>query len=270
VAELPLPSARHDPSNLEFDGDRPILVAPYCAKSPVADGIIQEGEYGNAWYVDFTFTANSRFGGFASGTLDRSQGRTPDDLSVRLRTAYSDKSLFLATQVRDQFIDDQEEVQGHPQWNDCIEIFIDGDRVSNDFGVQGGGYVGSSEGFQLLADSAGHQATTSRDFSNNDWKTAARRYNEGYVIEVEIPLALIDVKDGPGKVAVGPGSQINLGLGITDNDAAEQYQTSYAFIRARPGFKPPIWGFEDSWSFGIKLAPSHPQPTSAARSKSRR
>jgi hypothetical protein len=147
----------------------------------VADGIVKEGEYGNAWYVDFTFTANSRFGGLAPGMRDPRPTRAPDDLSVRLRTAYSDKSLFIATQVRDQFVDDQEEVQGHPQWNDGIEIFIDGDRVSNDFAVKGGAYVGSAEGFQLLADSAGHQASTSRDFTNNDWKTAAKRYNEGYV-----------------------------------------------------------------------------------------
>jgi hypothetical protein len=269
-AELPLPSARHDPSTLVFDGDRPILLAPYCATPPVADGIVREGEYGNAWYVDFMFTASSRFGGLAPGMRDPRQSRAPDDLSVRLRTAYSDKSLFLATQVRDQFVDDQEEVQGHPQWNDGIEIFIDGDRVSNDFAVKGGGYVGSSEGFQLLADSAGHQATTSRDFTNNDWKAAAKRYNEGYVIEVEIPLSLIDVKDGPGKVAAGPGSLINLGLGITDNDVVDDYQRSYAFIRARPGFKPPIWGFEDSWTFGIKLAPAHPEQTSSDRARSKR
>jgi hypothetical protein len=76
------------------------------------------------------------------------------------------------------------------------------------------------------------------------------------MFEVEIPLALIDVKDGPGKVAAGPGSLINLGLGITDNDVVDDYQRSYAFIRARPGFKPPIWGFEDSWTFGIRLAPA--------------
>jgi len=261
--EPPLPSAAHDPSTLQFDRGRPMLVAPYCATSPVVDGIVQQGEYGNAHYVDFTFTPNSRFGALASGMSDPSQSKAPGDLSVRFRAAYSERSLFLAFQVRDQFVDDQDGDPGHPQWNDGVEIFLDGDRVANDFLFpKGGGIIGSSEGFQLLANSAGQQSTTARDFTNADWKTAAKRYNKGYVIEVEIPLALIDVQDGPGKVAAGPGSAINLGLAFSDNDVAVQNQMSYAFIRARPGVLPPIRGREDSWTFGIKLAPG---PSAADR-----
>jgi len=253
--EPPLPSAAHDPSALELDRGRPMLVAPYCAASPVADGIVEECEYGKAQYVDFTFTANSRFGALQSGMGDPSQSKAPDDLSVRLRTAYSDKSLFLAAQVRDQFVDDQDADRDRPQLNDGVEIFLDGDRVSNDYLINSRSIIASSEGFQLLADSAGHQCTTARDFTNKDWKTAAKRYNEGYVIEVEVPLALIDVMDGRGKVAAGPGSAINLGLAINDNDAAVHQQMSYAFIRARPSVPSPFIGREDSWTFGIKLAP---------------
>ena len=73
--------------------------------------------------------------------------------------------------------------------------------------------------------------------------------------EVEIPLALIDVKDGPQRVAAGPGSVINFGLAINDNDAAVPQQMSYAFIRARPAVGSPFMAGEGSWSFGIKLAP---------------
>jgi Carbohydrate family 9 binding domain-like len=158
-------------------------------------------------------------------------------------------------QVRDQFVDDHESDRDHPQRNDSVEIFLDGDRVTNDFHTPNGPpCVASSEGFQLLVDAAGHRATTSIDFSNNDWTAAASRNKEGYVIEAEIPLALIDIKDGPRRVAAGPGSTINLGLAINDNDTAINWQMCYAFIRARPSVGPPFIQGENSWSFGIKLA----------------
>ena len=230
--EPPLPSAEHDASTLEYDRGRPMLIAPYRATSPVADGIIQPGEYGTARYVDFTFTANSRFGAFEPGMGDPGLSKTPDDLSARLRVAYSDRSLFFAFQVRDQFVDDQGSDRQSPQNNDGVEIFLDGDRVSNDFVTSNVPTImASSEGFQLLVDAAGHQSTTSRDFSNKDWIARTSRTKQGYVIEVEIPLALIDVKDGPGKVAAGPGWAINLGLAINDNDIPVDRQMSYAFIR---------------------------------------
>jgi serine/threonine protein kinase len=261
--EPPVPSAAHGPSALPRSQGRPILVASYCAASPVADGIVRAAEYGNSPYVDFAFTGNDRFGGLQDGMGRPMPGKAPDDLSVRLRAAYSDRSLFLAFQVRDQFVDDEESDRERPQCNDGVEIFLDGDRVSNDFYPPiGHAAPGSSEGFQLIANVAGHKLTTSRDFTINDWKSAANRYEEGYVIEVEIPLALIDVKDGPQKVAAGPGSAINLGLAINDNDAAVHEQTRYAFIRARPSIGSPWIGREDSWSFGIKLAP---EPSSSNR-----
>jgi hypothetical protein len=246
--EPPLPSAAHDPSHLEFDRGRPILVASRCVTPPAADGIVHAGEYGDAQFVDFTFTPNSRFGGIEGAAI---KGKSPEDLSIRLRVAYSSKSLFLAVQVRDQFVDDQQTAPTVPQWNDGIEIFIDGDRVANDFHLQKG--RSSSEGFQLLANVAGHRFTASHDFKNDDWKSASRRYREGYVIEVEIPLALIDVKDGPQRISAGPGSTINFALALTDNDTAVNDQTTYAFIRANPAVRQPIAGGEGSWSFGIKL-----------------
>jgi serine/threonine protein kinase len=257
-AEPPIPSATHDPSALEIDRGRPLLVALYCAIPPVADGALQVGEYGNARFVDFTFTGNSRFGALET-FISPIRSKRPDDLSVRLRAGYSDKSLFLAFQVRDQFVDAQPDDRARPQCNDGVEIFLDGDRVSNDFFFpappKGKAVGASSEGFQLIADSAGHQFTMSSDFTNNEWKSAAKRYKEGYVIEVEIPLSLIDIKDGPQKVAAGPGSTINFGLAINDNDAAVHRQMSYAYIRARPSVSSPCIGREDSWSFGIKLRP---------------
>ena len=159
--EPPLPSAAHDPRALESDRGRPMLVAPYCANSPVVDGVVQEAEYGQARYVDFTFTANSRFGALVPRMPDPKTSKTPDDLSVRIRAVYTDRSLFLAFQVRDQFVDDEESDRGRPQCNDGLEIFLDGDRVSNDYSWPiGHAAIGSPEGFQLIANAAGHQLTT--------------------------------------------------------------------------------------------------------------
>jgi hypothetical protein len=75
------------------------------------------------------------------------------------------------------------------------------------------------------------------------------------VIEVEIPLKLIDVQDGPGKRAAGPGSVIHFGLAINDNDVEVSQQMTYAFLRARDSVRSPYLGQEESWTFAIKLAP---------------
>jgi serine/threonine protein kinase len=252
--EPPFPSAAHDPSKLPRKQGRPMLVAPYCATSPIADGVVTAEEYGNAPFVDFTFTPNNRFTAFFTPP-NPTGGKQPDDLSVRLRAAYSDQSLFLAFQVRDQFVDDQESDRDRPQFNDGIEIFLDGDRVSNDFlFVYGQPVKGSSEGFQLIANAAGHQATVSRDFTNRDWKAAGKKNGAGYVTEVEIPLSLIDVKDGPRRIAAGPGSVFNFAFAVNDNDTAAHNQSSYAFVRAHPSIGSPILAPENSWSFGIELA----------------
>jgi serine/threonine protein kinase len=245
-----LPSAKHDPSSLKHLRDRPILVTPYCAISPIVDGVVTQGEYPKDRFVDFIFTPNNPFVGFFPP--NRGVGKQPDDLSVRLRTAYSDKSLFLAFQVRDQFVDDQESDRNQPQCNDGIEIFLDGDRVSGDFSWRTG--MGSSEGFQLIANAAGHQLTISRDFANRDWRTASKKNGTGYVTEVEIPLSLIDVADGPRKLAAGPGSVLNFAFAVNDNDTLAHNQLSYSYIRAHPSIGPPTLEPENRWSFGIELA----------------
>ena len=118
-----------------------------------------------------------------------------------------------------------------PMYNDGVEVFIDGDGVFNDFGNDGSTGTGSREGFQLLVNAAGHQFTASKDFTNADWKAATRRTGDGYIVEIEIPLALIDTQDGPPFVPPSPGTVLNLGLAVTDNDAQVRRQMSYAYLR---------------------------------------
>jgi hypothetical protein len=234
--------------------ERPTIVAPFRKVAPIADGRIGADEYGPG--IAINFTADNGLGQLEMGMTDRSPNKAPDDLSLTLHAAYSDSALFLAFRVRDQFVDAQEVDRLKPHFNDAVEVFIDGDRISNDFFTPiGADGIGSSEGFQLIANAAGHQLTVSRSFTNADWKAAAQKTADGYIIELEIPLKLIDTLDGSPYAAAGPGSLLHFALAITDNDAETSQQMSYAFLRTRTTTNSPYWGREDSWKFAIKLEP---------------
>jgi hypothetical protein len=242
------------------DEERPTIVAVYRKVSPLADGIIGNNEYGRG--VTITWTADNALAAFEQGlTGDTTQNKPPSDLGVTLHAAYSDTALFFAFHVRDQFVDAQEEDRDTPHQNDGVEVFIDGDRVPNDFQSMttmadaDSTKVFPSEGFQLLADAAGHQYTRAQGFRNADWKTAARRTADGYIVEIEIPLALIDTQDGPGYTPPGPGTLLNFAMAVTDNDAAVRQQVSYAYLRTAKTNTSPWIGGENAWKFAIKLEP---------------
>jgi hypothetical protein len=243
---------------LEPSNERPTIEVGYSKVSPVADGAIGEKEYGPG--LTIAWTADNTLAAFEHVIGDATQNKPPSDLSITLHTAYTTTSLFFAFRVKDQFVDAQESDRPPGTFNDGVEVFIDGDQVPNDFG-QGptvGGIIprtGSEEGFQLLADAAGHQYTQSDTFTNADWKTAARRTNDGYVIEIEIPLKLIDTLDGPPFAAAGPGSLLNFALAVTDNDAEVSDQQSYAYLRTPKSNMSPWIGKENAWKFALKLVP---------------
>jgi hypothetical protein len=241
------------------DGDRQTLFAVYRDVSPVADGTIGANEYGPP--LTITWSADNTLAAFEHDlTGDSTRNKSPQDLTVRLHIAYTKTSLFFAFNVRDQFVDAQEEDKDTPHQNDGVEIFIDGDRVVNDFQQvmkmdPALGPPGPSEGFQLLVNAAGHHATIAQDFSNAEWKRAVKRTGDGYIVEIEIPLALIDTQDGPGCKPPGPGSVINFALAVTDNDEEVRKQVSYAYLRTAKTPLSPWIGGESSWRFAIKLEP---------------
>jgi Carbohydrate family 9 binding domain-like len=239
--------------------ERPTIVAVYRKASPVADGVIGPKEYGLP--LNITWTADNTLAAFDSQlTGDSTKNKTPNDLAIKLYAAYSDQSLFLAFHVRDQFVDAQEADRTTPYQNDGVEVFIDGDRVPNDFSTSTQAdptqsQVLPSEGFQLLADAAGHQFTRAQAFSDADWKAAAKRTDDGYIIEMEILLALIDTQDGPSVTLAGPGSLLNFALAVTDNDQEVREQKSYAYLRTSNQTMSPFIGGENAWNFGIELEP---------------
>jgi len=234
------------------------IVVKYSKVSPVADGEIGEKEYGPG--VMIAWTADNTLAAFEHAIGDSTENKPSADLSITLHTAYTATSLFFAFRVKDQFVDAQPTDHAPATFNDGVEVFIDGDRVPNDFG-QGrmvGGIIprtGSEEGFQLLADAAGHQYTQSDTFTNAEWKTATKRTPDGYVIEIEIPLKLIDTQDGPAFTAAGPCAVLNFALAVTDNDAEVSHQMSYAYLRTAKSNMSPWIGKEPAWKVLLKLEP---------------
>jgi tetratricopeptide (TPR) repeat protein len=225
--------------------------ARFRAVSPVADGRIAPGEYGPGIEVGFDGDANPG----RLGTEGKSRSKTPDDLSVLVQTAYTDRSLFLAFRVRDQFVDA----------SDSVDVFINGDHVANDMAP---GFVapcppctrGNREGFQLNADAGGHQSTGATGFTKDDWKVGTSRTADGYIIEFEVPLALIDTKDGPEFVPATGGSELLVNFGFTDHDAPVSAQTDYGIFWAEDLGISPYEGGEDFWTVSLRLVPKPAGP----------
>jgi non-specific serine/threonine protein kinase/serine/threonine-protein kinase len=226
------------------------IEAPFRAVSPVADGRIAPGEYGPG--VEVAFDGDTNPGRLWAGSKLRS--KTPDDLSVRVHTAYTDCSLFLAFLVRDQFVDASERYSIWVQ--DSVEVYINGDHAANDMPPG----IGNREGFQLLADAGGHQLTPATGFTNADWKAGTSRTDDGYIIEFEIPLALIDTRDGPEYVPATSGSELLVNFGFNDNDAPESTQTDRGIFWAED----PAWwlfdGGEEFWTVSLRLVPKPAGP----------
>jgi Carbohydrate family 9 binding domain-like len=242
--------------------ERPAIDAVFKKVSPVADGAIGKDEYGPpvtmAWTKDNTLAAFHHYllDPETKGIFkDPTESKQPDDLSMEVYAAYTDRSLFLAFRVHDQFVDAEIEEE-RPELDDGVEVFIDGDGVPNDFVPNDavlGGVRGSKEGFQIGGNAAGQQFTKSQDFTNADWKSIARLTGDGYIVEMEIPLALIDTQDGPPFAPACAGSLLNLGLAVTDNDAEVHKQMSYAYLRTARQTTSPWLGGEAAWNFAIRL-----------------
>ena len=90
-----------------------VIEAPFESESPVADGRIEPSEYPSSLSVVFASQQNP--GRLTDLLARQSDTRAwidttksdPADLSYRVYALHNSSSLFLAFEVRDQFIDDQ-------------------------------------------------------------------------------------------------------------------------------------------------------------------
>jgi WD40 repeat protein len=219
---------------------------PRKAVAPTLDGSIGPDEYGPAYDIRFDDARNP--GVLFTGTPART--KSPDDYSYRFRAAYTATALHLAFEVRDQDVQVNPMAARPPTLNDCIELFIDADHVSND--ISAVNRVGNREGFQIIADADGHQYTLAANLTNADWKAATRRVAGGYVIEFEIPLGSMDTQDGAGSTPPGPGDTLRFNVGGSDVDRGSW---NYAILWAEDAGISPYMGGEDVWTVGLRLPP---------------
>ena len=79
----------------------------------------------------------------------------------------------------------------------------------------------------------GTKTRTALDFTNADWKVGTSRTADGYIIEFEIPLALIDTRDGPEYVPATSGSELLVNFGIIDNDDSRHRSSGLRHLLGR-------------------------------------
>ncbi len=223
--------------------------------NPWVDGRIDEGEYDRPLKIDFSKDENPGIFIFLPG-----RSVPVDDIQAELFVTHDDQSLYFAFRVVDDFIDAQPEDSLQPNLNDGIELFIDGDCTPNDFRngpLKGRIDASNYEGFQLLVDAAGNKLTVSHDFDDSAWKAASRQTEDGYIIEIEIPLELIDTVDGGAYRSASSGSLIRINAVINDNDELVSRQTAYGDVWTLPdpGYRGPYMSSEPGWPLGLYLEP---------------
>jgi tetratricopeptide (TPR) repeat protein len=235
-------------------GGPPRIDAPYRPESPVADGRIGLGEYGDGEGFAFDFAADRNPG--RSFLMDETTLATkdPSDLSFRMHAAHTSTALFLAFRVRDQSVQADPVAAKVPHKNDGLELFLDGDRMPNDLTPVT--CVGNLEGFQIIADVLGNRYSAVRSVGNMRWKVGTARTADGYIIEFEIPLDLIDTRDGPGFRPATTGSELRMNVAINDIDEAVNKQTFYGMLWAEDRLWSPLLGGEDFWPVALRLVPT--------------
>jgi serine/threonine protein kinase len=219
------------------------IVAPFRAKSPVADGVIVPDEYGPPLEINFTDATNPGLDIWHAP--DPSKG--PEDLSAELYLAYTRDDLFVAVKVHDNILIDTP--AANIVCNDAVELFIDGDRLGGDF------RPGSREGFQAGATATGRKYATGIQTGDQDYEVKTAPFAGGYQVVFRIPLATIDVLDGPAARPPGPGSTMRFNLGIVDNDEpVVDKQQRYCVLWTEDRNKPPMSQGDGSWPVDLHLA----------------
>lgn len=128
---------------------------------------------------------------------------------------------------------------GFPTWhrlglNDDVEILIGGDRQPWDFadavfGIFGG--IPNEEGFQLITSvSGGTQTEPGDNLDLQIWESGVGLAPRGVVVEVKIPLMMINTHDtswwtggSPGFRPLQPGDVIGFNVCVRDNDSGYGY-----------------------------------------------
>ncbi len=215
------------------------ISANFLEINPILDGNISINEYSYAspYFVNF-----SESGFYWNGGIKR-LNTTNDDHSGFMYFGYTNTTLNIAFNMSDNFIDYYDVINCFQ--NDGVEIFINGDLVNNDFGNSG-----NREGFQLVVDAVGNKMTNvanQLNFNNTMWNVSTQITSWGYIIEVEIPLYLIDTLDGPGEKAPTINSTIKINIAFNDNDRNISAQDAQGALWLNPLRESPYTVKEIGW-----------------------
>jgi Flp pilus assembly protein TadD len=236
------------------------LQADHRLKAPVLDGVIEPGEYGPG----LTFSDDPRTNpGHVVKHWSRAQGwhvtvapPSRDDLSATIFTACTDSDLFIAVRVKDDEVATQDPQNG---FSDTVQVFLDADRIPNDFLHDPSSALGSigrkqnREGFYLGAEASGRKWNPSGDLTDKDWDLAVGSTPGGYVTEFRIPLRILDTQDGPGQKFPEPGSSVRFNLSLYDYDPHGGPDSGLA-LWLEPAHTN-LWGnLEPSWVVPLHLA----------------
>ena len=203
---------------------------------PTLDGVISPGEYSDASPIAVVFDdPNSPPGIVIEGGVSDST-----DLSFVAYAVYDADNLYIAVDVTDdQIYDDSPDAN----WkDDCVGIYIDGDKVNNDVIWPDSWPPGNKEGFQLLLDVGGDAGGFPLSY-NTDWFGAAGTRTGGYVVEFRIPLSTIDIADGPEEAHPSIGSSIGFTIQLNDDDDGGEMDA----VTWWEGVDWDTWHREDYW-----------------------
>jgi hypothetical protein len=73
---------------------------------------------------------------------------------------------------------------------------------------------------------------SSRALGDARWKVGTAHTADGYVIEFEIPLDLLDTQDGPGFRPAATGSELRINVAVDDIDKTITKQTFHGMLWA--------------------------------------
>ena len=237
------------------------IAAPRMDESPIADGLIADGEYANQCF--FTYAENENPGHSWPGLDNLNDGDA--DLTSRVHFAHTNESLFIAFDVTDDFLDLD---PGSSVKNDGVELFINADLDSGD--AWGPGkmqlYVDAFEGGTDLGlnnrgSSAGISAVSTIGPEAGEFYSAGlvREDGSGYVIEFEIPLASLDTAGGDGdRVPVTTGDFVLINAAVDDNDAGDNLnaQSGHHLLWHTAGASSPWGGGEKVWNVPLAFTES--------------
>lgn len=235
------------------------ISAPFTSTSPVADGKLSPNEYGNKCYITYAENQNPGFSHPGYDNLNDGDA----DLTSNLYFAHTDKALFIAFEVFDDF----QETDGPLSFNnDGVELFINSDVDTGD--PWGPGRV------QIYVDAGGegdvsgnHRGAAGGIVVNNDgdpqpgeFYSAGLSGADSYIVEIEIPLESLNRTQDPAEdpVAAKTGDVILFNAAIDDNDEGENLggQNGHHLLWHFDGAAPPFAGGEVVWPVPLQLSPA--------------